>query len=105
MTTVVNIREPHDVYIGRAGRGQDGYLGNPFVVGMDGDRQTVIAKYKVWFWHRVNTDPEFRRRVKELAGKALGCFCKQPGRDVACHGDVIAAWLNAGCPLKETPCN
>ena len=30
-TRVVNIRkEAYDVYIGRAGKGQDGYFGNPF---------------------------------------------------------------------------
>ena len=32
-TRVVNIKEEkYDVYIGRAGRGQDGYFGNPFVL-------------------------------------------------------------------------
>ncbi len=30
-TRVVNIRKKaYDVYIGRAGKGQDGYFGNPF---------------------------------------------------------------------------
>ena len=33
-TRVVNIREEdYDVYIGRAGRGMDGYFGNPFRLG------------------------------------------------------------------------
>ena len=33
-TVVVNIyKEQFDVYIGRAGRGQDGYFGNPFCMG------------------------------------------------------------------------
>ena len=98
-TEVVNIRKSDwDVYIGRKGHGQDGYFGNPFKIGEDGDREEVIRKYKVWFWNRVNKDEEFRRRVMELKGKKLGCFCK-PSH---CHGDVIKAWLEAGCPLKET---
>ncbi|GHV10010.1 hypothetical protein FACS1894162_2160 [Bacteroidia bacterium] len=34
MTKVVNIKNSRcDVYIGRAGRGQDGYFGNPFRLG------------------------------------------------------------------------
>jgi hypothetical protein len=32
-TVVVNIHKPFDVYIGRTGRGQDGYFGNPFRMG------------------------------------------------------------------------
>ena len=33
-TVVVNIhKEPFDVYIGRTGRGQDGYFGKPFRMG------------------------------------------------------------------------
>jgi Domain of unknown function (DUF4326) len=38
----------------------------------------------------LNKDPEFKRRILALKGKRLGCFC-QPE---ACHGDVIADWLN-----------
>jgi hypothetical protein len=35
-TVVVNLnKEPFDVYIGRAGRGQDGYFGNPFRMGAE----------------------------------------------------------------------
>ena len=69
-TVVVNIKKEHfDVYIGRAGRGEDGYFGNPF---------------------RMGQDSEFKHRVLALKGKRLGCFCKPK----ACHGDVIADWLN-----------
>ena len=98
-TVVVNINrgEQFDVYLGRAGKGQDGYFGNPFKIGEDGDRAEVIRKYKRWFWKRVNEDQEFRNRVKELKGKRLGCFC----HPMACHGDVIKAWLDRGCPIKE----
>ena len=33
-TVVVNInKEQFDIYIGRAGRGEDGYFGNPFRIG------------------------------------------------------------------------
>src|SRR4051794_17127713 len=52
-TTVVNIArgEQADVYIGRAGRGRTAVecpWGNPFVIGRDGTRDEVIAKYEAW---------------------------------------------------------
>ena len=90
--TVVNIRrEAFDVYIGRAGHvAEDGYFGNPFVVGRDGTRAECITNFQVWFQKRLVEDPEYRRRVLALRGKRLGCFCAP----AACHGDVIAAWVN-----------
>ena len=88
MTTVVNLRkEPYDVYIGRAGKGQNGYFGNPFD---KGTREENIQDYKDYFYNRICTEPEFRRRVLELKDKRLGCFCKPK----PCHGDVIAEYLN-----------
>ncbi len=36
-------RERYDVYIGRPGP-----WGNPFVIGRDGTREQVIAKYRTW---------------------------------------------------------
>lgn len=36
-------KEPYDVYIGRPSK-----WGNPFVIGKDGTREEVIAKYAEW---------------------------------------------------------
>jgi len=94
MTRVVHIhKEKYDVYIGRSGKGQDGYFGNPYVIGKDGTREDVIMAYSIYFEQRINRDPEFRTRIEALRGETLGCFCTPQ----ACHGDVIAEWLdNAG---------
>lgn len=93
-TIVVNLRyEPYDVYIGRAGHGLDGYFGNPF----RGSRTDSIAAFRQYFIDRLKTDAEFNRRVRQLKGKRLGCFCKPK----KCHGDIIAAWLDE-LP-EETP--
>lgn len=90
MTTVVNLRTAkYDVYIGRAGKGQDGYFGNQFPIGPM-TRGEVINEFRKTFYLRLQCDPEFKRRVHELKGKVLGCFCKPQ----ACHGDVIAEYLN-----------
>lgn len=88
-TVVVNIgaglqKKGTYAYIGRPGP-----FGNPYVIGIDGDRDEVIAKYRAWFNAKVQTDPQFRREVESLRGKTLGCFCKPQ----ACHGDVIVEWL------------
>lgn len=88
-TRAVNLRrEPYDVYIGRAGKGQDGYFGNPYSVQQYGER--ALSLYASHFQRRLDNDHEFRRRVLELRGKRLGCFCKPR----PCHGDVIATWVN-----------
>ncbi len=90
-TVVVNIhKEPFDVYIGRVGRGQDGYFGNPFRIGDGISREDAVKTFQRYFVERIEKDTEFKRRVLALKGKRLGCFCKPK----ACHGDVIADWLN-----------
>ena len=98
-TYVVNLRKAvYDVYIGRPGKGKDGYFGNPIVKGevclvcmlTHTDPESTVDCYKEYFDYRIREEPDFRKRVHELAGKALGCFCK-PNR---CHGDVIAEYLN-----------
>jgi len=87
---VVNLRSsPYDIYIGRRGHGFDGYFGNPFILYPGMQPGDTIAKYKVYFYARLKTDAEFKRRVLELKGKVLGCFCKPR----SCHGDVIIEYL------------
>lgn len=89
-TRVINIRNapldwprrPEYQYIGRAGRGFDGYFGNPL--------HTLIG-YDEWFVDRLKTDLAFREAVKNLAGKTLVCFCKPK----PCHGDTIAIFADA----------
>lgn len=75
---------PDDVYIGRAGKGLDGYFGNPFMLGSE-SREVVLDRYREWAKDRIYRDPEFRARVKALHGKRLFCFCAPLG----CHGDIL----------------
>lgn len=88
MTSVVNIyKDAYDVYIGRAGKGKDGYFGNPF---SKGSRSQNIADFERYFSTRLASDLEFKTRVLALKGLKLGCFCKPK----PCHGDVIVDYLN-----------
>ena len=43
----------------------------------------------------VRWDPGYRARVLALKGKRLGCCCKKADGTGACHGDIIAKWLDA----------
>jgi hypothetical protein len=74
-------RSKYDVYIGRPSK-----WGNPFEIGKDGDRKTVIRKYREWLIKQ----PELLAALPELKGKILGCWCSPK----ACHGDVLAALAN-----------
>ena len=80
-------RARFDTYIGRPS-----IFGNPFSIGRDGDRDSVIEKYRVYFLERIKRDESFRLSVESLRGKVLACWC----RPLACHGDVIVEYLERG---------
>ena len=107
MTSVVNIKTGArcDVYIGRSKRPMDGFFGNPFEIGKDGDRETVLKRFKHYFEERLKFDREFKSRVLALRGKVLGCFCKPTagfGGQLLCHGQIIAAYLDGVPPESIT---
>lgn len=76
MSVVHCKRARYDVYIGRPSK-----WGNPFVIGRDGSRADVIAKYRAWLLNQ----PTLVAVLPELRGKVLGCWCAPQ----ACHGDVL----------------
>lgn len=55
--------------------------GNPFLIGVDGNRDTVCESFKVYF----NLKLELNQKVKQLKGKALGCHCYP----LRCHGEHL----------------
>lgn len=102
-TSVVNLRKhKFDVYCGRAGKGNDGYFGNPHPVNSKCSickivhkKGEAVEKFKDWFYNRIETNNEYRDRVLGLRGKRLGCFCKQlPNDDTSCHCDVYVEFIN-----------
>lgn len=62
-------------------RGTD--WGNPFVIGEDGDRETVISKYGKYL--EMKDGLLHRLKSGELSGKLLVCWCCPDG----CHGDTL----------------
>jgi hypothetical protein len=69
------------VYVGRPSK-----WGNPFVIGRDGSRDDVIAKYRAW----IVRQPELLAALHELRGKDLVCWCA-PER---CHAEVLVELAN-----------
>lgn len=80
---VVHLKREHfDVRVDR-----QTHWGNPFVIGKDGTREEVIAKYREWILSEPSIVALARR---ELKGKTLGCWCAPK----ACHGDVLLEIAN-----------
>ena len=69
------------VYVGRPTR-----WGNPFVIGRDGDRAAVIARYRAWLCYQ----PALMAALPELRGRDLVCWCAP----AACHADVLMEMAN-----------
>lgn len=63
--------------------------GNPFVVNEDGSREEVVAAYRD---HYLPHKPSLQRRVGDLRGKLLLCWCAPE----LCHGDVLAELAGVG---------
>jgi hypothetical protein len=99
MPKVLNHRDdglPTDaVYIGRPvprRRLRGSKWANPFRIGRDGDRYTVIDKFEAW----IATQPELLNALPELKGRDLVCWCAPE----ACHGEVLLR-LAANIPQLE----
>ncbi len=56
--------------------------GNPFVIGKDGDRETVLGNFRSY----ISREDGLLSRLEELRGKVLGCWCHPE----SCHGDEIS---------------
>jgi len=79
-------------YIGRQCAGwTSSPLANPFKIGVDGDREQVIAKYETWLRDLLKVpSPQHTEMIRlyhiaENSSLTLGCWCKP----LPCHGDVI----------------
>lgn len=70
-------RESYSVYIGRPSA-----LGNPYVIGKDGDRTTVISKFENY---ARNNSKVLQAIDKLQEHDVLGCWCSPH----SCHGNVI----------------
>lgn len=94
---VLNARQcgkslPGATYIGRPSE-----WGNPFVVGIHGDRDKVLDSYINW----LHENPDFVLRARQhLCGRDLICWCHPEG----CHGDILRdIAMGSDLPEPEVP--
>jgi hypothetical protein len=81
---VVHCEDPGSAkYIGRPSK-----WGNPYVIGKDGTREEVIAKYEEWLLK----NEALLADLDELRGYDLLCWCTP----LPCHGDVLIKLLERG---------
>jgi len=82
---LVNVckKEPFDIYIGRPTK-----WGNPFIIGQNGTREEVVAKYREWI--TLGDGKHLLKDLHELKGKVLGCWCAPK----LCHGNVLVELAN-----------
>jgi len=70
--------------------------GNPYVIGIDGDRVAVLAKYEYWLFQWVTYKKEIViarkysnkwviENLKQLKDRDLACWCSPE----LCHGDIL----------------
>lgn len=79
-------KEIHTVYVGRPSK-----YGNPYVIGVHGDRLECIAKFKKLVEIRMHRYPSYRDEIiRELRGQLLGCHCDP----LPCHATVLAEIAN-----------
>lgn len=92
-TTIINLHtgSEYDVYIGRGSA-----FGNLYIIGVDGNREECVEKYKSWFKEKLRST-RFKTAVLKLKGKRLGCYCSPK----SCHGDVIIEWLEEQSSRKK----
>ena len=66
---VVNLKtSEYDIYIGRAGKGQSGLLGNPFPVNEVVDHSKATSIYRQYFesWFPPDLDPKYKTMMMQL---------------------------------------
>lgn len=77
------------VYIGRGSN-----WGNPYVIGKDGNRNEVIARFRAYAERRLAENPGW---LDALVGKDVYCFCAP----LACHGDVLINLIQEDAQHKQ----
>jgi hypothetical protein len=85
-------RNRYTLYVGRNGR-RPSPLANPYHIGTDGDRATVIEKYRHWLHAQLQTETPAAAAIAALADRVrageyidLVCHCAPE----PCHAEIIA---------------
>ena len=103
--------DDRNVYIGRKGvvfvktehdkkeryPKKDSIFANPFKLkknkkNNEDNREEILALYENYIIEKI-IDEELYDDLRMLKGKRLGCWCKEKGSDIGCHGDILVKLL------------
>lgn len=103
--------DPNNVYIGRAGivfvtrngrsyryPQQDSIWANPYKINKSNPDQKrarweALNNYVLYMNDKLEKGEITIQQLMSLRGKNLGCWCKEPGKNVRCHGDILLQYL------------
>jgi len=88
-------KRTHGIPAGAKYIGRGSPFGNKFVIGQDGDRDAVCEKHDL----DLARDRARLKKLDELAGCDVVCFCTQPDKFVRCHGHTLVKL--AAMPFEE----
>jgi len=117
------MKDPRNVYIGRKGivllptesdptkkaryPPIDSKFANPFKIPKEVSKiqkhdskvyhdllDKILVEYESYLREKIRVGTITRSDIESLRGKRLGCWCKVPGSEVKCHGDVLLKILN-----------
>lgn len=84
------------IYIGRGSK-----WGNPYIIGTDGNRDTVCRKYEIRLKNLIVNGDVPLNELASLHNQKLVCFCAP----LRCHGDTLeryAKWAVRELDLMES---
>lgn len=98
--------DPNNVYIARKGvvfitrngiksryPEKDSIWANPYKIGGTVNRENVVELYRNHIINKIRSGEISCDQLEELRGKNLGCWCKEKGQDIQCHGDILLELL------------
>ena len=101
MARIVNLKhEPDAVANGAVRIDRRTRWGNKFVIGRDGNRDEVIARYRAELWRRIRAGEIALADLAALNSRTLACHCHPK----PCHGLVLAraaAWAASVLKARE----
>ena len=101
MARIVNLKhEPDAVANGAVRIDRRTRWGNKFVIGRDGNRHEVIARYRADLWRRIRAGEIALADLAALNSRTLACHCHPK----PCHGLVLAraaAWAASVFKARE----
>ncbi len=85
---------------------KDSVFANPFRLKLikgnsEESRAEILNLYEEYIIDKIEKEGLYEE-LRALKGKRLGCWCKEKGRNVGCHGDILLKLLER---LEESPRN